>query len=110
MVSRVEPALLHQEAGDALRLLVQLAAREGLRDGALAVEQGEEDVVRRRLRPPPQDLGYELIPVNEIQNGVNKIVTGSNPRLIFSNILHQSLNINCPLSSCLSKSILWVTK
>ena len=65
MVARVEAALLHEEAGDALRLLVQLAARQRLRDGALAVQQGEEDVVRRRLRPPPQNLGYELIPGRE---------------------------------------------
>ena len=74
MVSRVEPALLHQEAGDALRLLVQLAACECLRDGALAVQQGEEDVIRGRLRPPPQDLGYELVPVGDKQT--NKMTLG----------------------------------
>ena len=50
---------------DDASLLVQLAAGECLRDSALAVEQGEEDVVRGRLRPPPQDLRYELVPVEE---------------------------------------------
>ena len=46
MVSSVEPSLLHEETGNALGLLVQLAASERLRDGALAVQKGEEDVVR----------------------------------------------------------------
>ena len=47
---------------------MQLVARQSLRDGALAVEEREEHVVRRRLRPPPQDLGYELVPVSKDQN------------------------------------------
>ena len=61
-------------------LLVQLAAGECLRDGALAVEEGEEYVVRGRLRPPPQDLRYELVPVeerNKKNNNQTKLCHGS---------------------------------
>ena len=52
--------LVDEQTSYPLSPLVQLGAGERLGRGALAVEQGEEDVVGGGLRPPAEDLGYEL--------------------------------------------------
>jgi hypothetical protein len=61
VVAGVDPPFLVEQVAYPLGPLVELRARQHLRDGPLAVQQGEQDVVGGALRPPPEDLRDELL-------------------------------------------------
>ena len=58
---RLKLYLFDEQTSDPLGLLVQLRAGQRLRDGALAVEEREQDVVGRRVVSPAEDLGDVVV-------------------------------------------------